>query len=150
MSVVVGPGHPNSGAPGTVDLVGNLYVGGSGVWVFTPLDPASRYRAISLSSGRDLSVEIRAGVAISLGLGSARELAGLPPTTARRAGPARVESPKDGLGAIADQGRDLGVALWVSSPHEDLLRDVAPLADEEGWSVVILARRAQHLETQWG
>lgn len=148
MSVIIGPAHPNTGMPGTVDLIANLFIGGAGMWTFTPLNPSSGLQALTLPSKRNLALEIQAGTALSLGLGTARELAALGESTGI-SGSERIDTTSEVLGQIAQQGRNRGVALWVASPNDELLRDVAPLLAEEGWSVTILATTDQRLQTQW-
>lgn len=151
MTAVIGPAHRNSGLVKYADVFAALYVGGSGAWVFTPVSDREGLEEIRLSSQRDLAAEIRAGASLSLGLGEARAILKQDPKAAF-AGRNRntIDLSTETLRLIADQSRDKGVALQISSDDPSLVEEFLPSVQDEGWSVTLCGPVAQNLSTQWG
>ena len=148
MTVAVGIGHPNSGLVGNTDLFGALYVGGSGAWVFSPVSdyPA---KSVRIWSSRDLMPEIRAGIALALGLGEARTLLESEPDNHRAFLDGQMlDLNPEILKAIGAESRDKSASLFISTDPA-LAEDVREHIQEPGWSVVQCVEDDRHLETQW-
>ncbi len=149
MTVAIGSAHPNSGLIGDVDVFGALYVGGAGMWVFTPVGEYPGMTKVRLSSQRNLIHEIRAGAALCLGLGNARELLesdggnfanlgdGLP-----------LDLSASMVEKIGRQSHDHSVSMFIAG-EGDLVEEVRPHADDDGWSVVLCSETDRHVESQW-
>lgn len=149
-TVVAGPAHPNSGRVSIADVVGMLYVGGSGMWRFNPVHQPDegyiRAMSVSIRSKGDLADEVRAGLAVALNLGSARELA-------KSYSKSDVDEPlylgTADLAAIGNEGAGLGVAMLVTAGDEHLAADLSGLLGVDGWSVTLCSPIGSSLETQW-
>jgi hypothetical protein len=151
MTVIAGPSHPNTGELSAVHVFGGLYIGGSGTWRFGRVEnnnsPPTGIEAVFLTSERLLIPEIRAGVALSLGLGDARMI--VEEAAGSNWRDHRLELPPDVLVRIGDQSRHMSVGLLISTLDEALARDIEPHLNDEGWSVMLCEPRSEHRETQW-
>src|SRR6056297_1847484 len=149
MTVAVGAAHPNSGLIGSADVFGALYVGGAGAWIFTPVGEHPEMKSVRLDSRRNLIHEIRAGIALAIGIGQARSLL--------ESDAKNLAAFEDGLfldltdemlAAIGAESKDKSVSLFIAG-EPDLVEEVRPFVDEVGWSVVLCSESARHVETQW-
>ncbi len=151
MTAVIGPSHRNSGLVGYADVFAALYVGGSGAWIFTPVSDREGLEVIRLSSQRDLAAEIRAGASLSLGLGEARAILEQDPKAALAwRNRNTIDLSAETLRLVADQSRDMGVAMQVASDDVGLVEEFLPSVQDEGWSITLCGPVAQNLSTQWG
>lgn len=150
VTVSAGPAHRNSGLPSIVDVFGALYVGGSGMWRFTPIadysGQDSDFIPVALSSEQNLPEEIKAGVAISLGLGDARSLAG---GLEFVKGSKILEFEPDQLQQIAAQISTRGVGVVITTLDRGFLPDLEAALQTDDWSVTLCHEYSQNLQTQW-
>jgi len=152
MTVAAGRSDRNSGELGSVDVLGVLYVGGSGMWRFTLVNQDSGAPAptqvVMLDSQRNLLAEIRAGVALALDLGEAKEMA------EKIAGSdwanKRLEFTDEQLNTIGNQSRSRELALLITSMDESLTEELTTHVDDAGWSIHLATVTDKHVETQWG
>ena len=148
MTVAVGVSHPNSGLVGNTDLFGALYVGGSGAWVFTPVSdyPA---KPVRIGSSRNLIPEIRAAIALALGLGEARTILESDPENHKNFLDGQMlHLEPEMLKAVGAESKDKSTSLFCAT-DPSLADDVREHLDEPGWSVVLCVQDDRHLETQW-
>jgi hypothetical protein len=148
MALVFGPAGRNSGHPKTATAVGHLYVGGSGMWDFRPLEPADQPHRVRVSSHRSFGLEILAGFALVTRLEEAVGIAekALGPDWARTT--FDVDQHADLLAEVAAVGRRATVGVLATDlgvGAEDLGRELA----SETWSVVVAAPVVEFLRTQW-
>jgi hypothetical protein len=151
ITVAIGRGYANTGEPTHVDVLGSLYIGSSGRWTFQPVrrsradaEPPLR---VSLVSERNLMQEIRAGAALSLGLGMARQLAetALGPDWAK----SRAALGPADLVSIGEESRGKGISMLITALDAGLLREMEPSVDALGWSTILCGVQHAHLESQW-
>ncbi|NJC71626.1 hypothetical protein HC031_18150 [Planosporangium thailandense] len=150
MTVVFGRADRNSGNPRSVDVLANLYVGGSGVWAFHRLDADEHDRgpikSLRIRSERDFTEEISAGFALMVGIEGARETATEPvgPGWAER----DLDVSRQVLQKIGAPARDLNVGCLVTDLGgfgTELVEALSPL----GWSLVVAAPVHDGRSTQW-
>ncbi|TFV44853.1 hypothetical protein [Blastococcus sp. TF02A-35] len=140
-----GQPHRNSGAPTRLDLVGELLVGGSGLWVFHRLDFDGE--PVRLRSHGDLATEVRAGFALS-GLFEPANAAVGSLLGAGWAG-AEVDVDPDVVRRLADLVADVHVGVVLTS------LGVGGADDETqwkgtNWSVTVAAGTHRFGATRWG
>jgi hypothetical protein len=152
MAVTFGSASRNSGTPHEVDVVGHLYVGGSGVWQLHYLNRRGRTANSLPNPVRIRSIghpveEIVAGFVLTANIGEARTLA------ANLLGPTwnddDIEASVTKLRRFTQFARKLNVACVIT----DLGASAVPLVDPLvglGWSVMTTAVVHQRLVTQWG
>ena len=148
MTVAVGGSHPNSGLVGNTDLFGALYVGGSGAWVFTPVSdyPA---KPVWIRSNRNLILEIRAAIALALGLGAARTILESDPENHKAfLNGQMLHLEPETLKAVGAESRDKSTSLFIATDSA-LAKDVREHLQVTGWSIVLCVEDDRHLETQW-
>lgn len=154
MTVAVGPSDRNSGMPRAVDCLGQLIVGGSGVWIWhcvpVLVDPLASLR-IRLRSEANLGLEIAAGIALSLDFGAARA------TLVGELGAGwherDLELNSATLMTCAEQGFDMSLALVLTStdPMNAFVREAIDLIHARTeWSLLVCTPEEKRLLTQWG
>jgi hypothetical protein len=154
MTVAVGPADRNSGLPRAVDCLGQLIVGGSGVWVWHDIGNISRVSpgtGIRLRSAANLGLEIAAGIALIMDFGAARVITA--ETFGAQWNEHDVELDDAMLTTLAKHsfGIPLAVVLTSTDPIHELVQDaIAFITEATEWSLLVCAPQAQRLRTQWG
>lgn len=151
MTVVAGRSNRNSGDLRSADVLGCLYVGGGGMWRFTlihqDVHAHVENQVVMLDSQQNLMAEMRAGIALALGLGEAREMA------VKIAGSdwanKRLEFSEADLERIGNESRNREIALLVTSVDEALTQKLIPNVNQAGWSTQLSMVSSKYVETQW-
>ncbi len=151
ITVAAGPSHLNSGDLRDVDVLGVLHVGGSGLWRFTKFtrdtDPRTATEVLMLDSQRNLIAEIRAGVALALGLGTSHQI--IEAIVGKDWTQTRLKLTNKQLHDLGEQARNQGVALLITSMDESVTEELATHIDDAGWSIHLATVTRSHRETQW-
>jgi hypothetical protein len=141
-----GPAHRNTGAPKSLDLVGELLVGGSGLWILRQQTGART--EVRVRSNADFADEVRAGFALS-GL-----YADVMPDVERLLGADWAQREVDVPPSVVRQLADLVVNVPVAVVLTELgsgQSSYEPAAWEDtSWSVTVTAPSQRRLLTQWG
>ncbi len=151
MTVAAGLSHRNSGQLRSVDVLGVLYVGGSGMWRFTKFthdtDPPTTTEMVMLVSQRNLIAEIRAGIALALGLGTSHQI--IEAIAGKDWTQTRLELTNKQLHDLGEQSRNQEIALLITSMDESSTEELTPHIDDTGWSAHLATVTLNHVETQW-
>ncbi len=151
MTVAAGRSHRNSGQLRNVDVLGVLYVGGSGVWRFTRFthdtNPPTATEMVMLNSQRNRIAEIRAGVALTLGLGTSHQI--IEAIAGKDWTQTRLELTNKQLHDLGEQARNQEIALLITSMDESSTEELTPHIDDTGWSMHLATVAVKHVETQW-
>ncbi|MEV0900984.1 hypothetical protein [Actinoplanes sp. NPDC049802] len=156
MAVIFGPAHRNSGSVRFADVVGHLYVGGSGVWVFQRLGsprravedlPRPADTTLRIRSQYGLAAELAAGLALTADLDGARDLA------AELIGPDwadhDLEPSRKVLQRLGKPARGLDSVGCLITDVGGLTDGVLDELHATGWSLVVATSSSERRRTQW-
>ena len=151
LTLVAGSAGRNSGKPRSAAVLGALHVGGSGLWVFSDQDPGAPgpARRIQIRAGRDLAVEVLAGVALAANFDDAASVADR--VLAANWREAHIEAEPEDLQPLAAIASKFDVAVVVTDfgGGGEQITAMGHALYDAGWSVIVAEPTLERRRSQW-